>query len=137
PRYVNTIFADKTIGCVGAYAVAMALYERERSGRGQAIEVPMFETMVSFTLIEHLAGETFCPASEIGRASCRGRDGTELGGGARGIRVWAVTGVQTCALPIPAIRQHYLRRQDHRLRRRLRGRHGALRARAFGARPGD
>jgi crotonobetainyl-CoA:carnitine CoA-transferase CaiB-like acyl-CoA transferase len=64
PRYVNTIFADKTIGCVVAYAIAMALYERERSGRGQAIEVPMFESMVSFTLIEHLAGETFCPASE-------------------------------------------------------------------------
>ncbi|HZF39378.1 MAG TPA: CoA transferase [Blastocatellia bacterium] len=64
PRYVNTIFADKTVGCVVAYAVAMALYERERSGRGQAIEVPMFETMVSFTLIEHLAGETFCPARE-------------------------------------------------------------------------
>ncbi|HEU0184648.1 MAG TPA: CoA transferase [Blastocatellia bacterium] len=62
PRYVNTIFADKTVGCFIAYAVAMALYERERSGRGQAIEVPMFETMVSFTLIEHLAGETFCPA---------------------------------------------------------------------------
>jgi crotonobetainyl-CoA:carnitine CoA-transferase CaiB-like acyl-CoA transferase len=64
PRYVNTIFADKTVGCVVAYAVSMALYERERSGRGQAIEVPMFETMVSFTLIEHLAGETFCPAKE-------------------------------------------------------------------------
>ncbi|HEX5081637.1 MAG TPA: CoA transferase [Blastocatellia bacterium] len=62
PRYVNTIMADKTSGCVIAYAIAMALYERERSGRGQAIEVPMFETMVSFTLIEHLAGETFCPA---------------------------------------------------------------------------
>jgi crotonobetainyl-CoA:carnitine CoA-transferase CaiB-like acyl-CoA transferase len=62
PRYVNTIMADKTSGCVVAYAVAMALYERERSGRGQAIEVPMFETMVSFTLIEHLAGATFCPA---------------------------------------------------------------------------
>ncbi|MGH9935609.1 MAG: CaiB/BaiF CoA transferase family protein [Blastocatellia bacterium] len=64
PRYVNTIFADKTVGFTVAYAVAMALYERERSGRGQAIEVPMFETMVSFTLIEHLAGETFCPARE-------------------------------------------------------------------------
>ncbi|HEY7180880.1 MAG TPA: CoA transferase [Blastocatellia bacterium] len=62
PRYINTILADKTCGCVVAYSVAMALYERERSGRGQAIEVPMFETMVSFTLIEHLAGETFCPA---------------------------------------------------------------------------
>jgi len=64
PRYVNTIFADKTVGFTVAYAVAMALYERERSGRGQAIEVPMFETMVSFTMIEHLAGETFCPARE-------------------------------------------------------------------------
>jgi crotonobetainyl-CoA:carnitine CoA-transferase CaiB-like acyl-CoA transferase len=64
PRYVNTIFADKTVGCVVAYSVAMALYERERSGRGQAIEVPMFETMVSFTMIEHLAGATFCPARE-------------------------------------------------------------------------
>src|SRR5215510_9075185 len=64
PQYVNTIFVDKTVGCVVACAVAMALYERERSGRGQAIEVPMFETMVSFTLVEHLAGATFCPASE-------------------------------------------------------------------------
>ncbi|MBO0857024.1 MAG: CoA transferase, partial [Chloracidobacterium sp.] len=62
PQYVNTILADKISGCVVAYSVAMALYERERSGRGQAIEVPMFETMVSFTMIEHLAGETFCPA---------------------------------------------------------------------------
>ncbi|MGH9763101.1 MAG: CaiB/BaiF CoA transferase family protein, partial [Blastocatellia bacterium] len=61
PRYVKTIFADKTVGFVVAYSVAMALYERERSGRGQAIEVPMFETMVAYTLIEHLAGETFCP----------------------------------------------------------------------------
>jgi crotonobetainyl-CoA:carnitine CoA-transferase CaiB-like acyl-CoA transferase len=64
PHYVNAIFADKTVGVTIAYAVAMALYERERSGRGQSIEVPMFETMVSFNLIEHLAGETFCPAQE-------------------------------------------------------------------------
>jgi crotonobetainyl-CoA:carnitine CoA-transferase CaiB-like acyl-CoA transferase len=62
PRYVNAIFADKTLGVTIAYAVSMALYERERSGLGQAIEVPMFETMVSFNLIEHLAGETFIPA---------------------------------------------------------------------------
>ena len=61
PQYVNTIFADKTVGCFIATAVSMALFERERSGLGQAIEVPMFETMVSFTMIEHLAGETFYP----------------------------------------------------------------------------
>ena len=62
PRYVNTIVADKTAGLVAAYAVAMALFERERSGQGQAIEVPMYESLLSFNLIEHLAGETFRPA---------------------------------------------------------------------------
>ena len=59
PRYVNTIMADKIAGLAIAYAVAMALYERERSGLGQAIEVPMFENLVSFLLTEHMAGETF------------------------------------------------------------------------------
>lgn len=62
PQYVSTIFADKTVGFTVAYAVAMALYERERSGLGQFIEVPMFETMVAFTMVEHLAGETYLPA---------------------------------------------------------------------------
>ena len=63
PAYVNTILADKTAGLTAAYAIAMALYERERSGIGQAIEVPMFETVTSFLLTEHLAGETFRPAT--------------------------------------------------------------------------
>jgi crotonobetainyl-CoA:carnitine CoA-transferase CaiB-like acyl-CoA transferase len=62
PEYVNTIIADKAAGLTAAYAIAMALYERERSGKGQAIEVPMYETIVSFTLLEHMAGETFVPA---------------------------------------------------------------------------
>lgn len=61
PRYVNTIMADKIAGLAVAYAVAMSLYERERSGLGQAIEVPMFENLVSFLLTEHMAGETFRP----------------------------------------------------------------------------
>jgi crotonobetainyl-CoA:carnitine CoA-transferase CaiB-like acyl-CoA transferase len=62
PKFINTIMADKIAGLSAAYAIAAALYERERSGLGQAIEVPMFETLVSFNMIEHLAGETFCPA---------------------------------------------------------------------------
>ncbi|MFK4446062.1 crotonobetainyl-CoA:carnitine CoA-transferase CaiB-like acyl-CoA transferase [Caballeronia udeis] len=61
PSYVNTIMADKCAGLTVAYSIAMALFEREKSGLGQAIEVPMFETLVSFTLVEHLAGETFVP----------------------------------------------------------------------------
>lgn len=62
PCYVNTILADKVAGLTIAYSIPMALYERERSGHGQAIEVPMFETLVSFLATEHLAGETFLPA---------------------------------------------------------------------------
>ncbi|WP_144636803.1 CaiB/BaiF CoA transferase family protein [Bordetella genomosp. 13] len=61
PAYVNTIMADKVAGLTLAYAIPMALYERERSGKGQAIEVPMFETMVAFTLVEHLGGHSFVP----------------------------------------------------------------------------
>jgi crotonobetainyl-CoA:carnitine CoA-transferase CaiB-like acyl-CoA transferase len=61
PEYVNTIMADKCAGLTATYAISMALYEREKSGRGQAIEVPMFETMVSFNLLEHMAGQTFRP----------------------------------------------------------------------------
>lgn len=64
PSYVNTVVADKTAGLTAACAIAMALYERERSGRGQAIEVPMFETMVAFNLVEHLAGATFAPSRD-------------------------------------------------------------------------
>jgi crotonobetainyl-CoA:carnitine CoA-transferase CaiB-like acyl-CoA transferase len=62
PEYVTTVIADKTTGLAAAYAIAMALYHRERTGEGQAIEVPMFETMVSFLLVEQLYGMTFDPA---------------------------------------------------------------------------
>jgi crotonobetainyl-CoA:carnitine CoA-transferase CaiB-like acyl-CoA transferase len=64
PEYVNTVIADKAAGLTAAYAIAMALYEREKSGKGQAIEVPMFETIVSFTLLEHMAGASFVPTEK-------------------------------------------------------------------------
>lgn len=64
PEYVNAIIADKVAGLAAAMAISMALFERTRSGKGQAIEVPMFEFMVSFNQIEHLAGAIFRPASD-------------------------------------------------------------------------
>ena len=54
PRYAPTIIADKTVGLFVANALLAALLHRERSGVGQAIEVPMFETMVSYVMLEHL-----------------------------------------------------------------------------------
>ena len=37
----------------------MALYSRDRTGHGQEVQIPMFETMVSFNLMEHLWTSTF------------------------------------------------------------------------------
>jgi crotonobetainyl-CoA:carnitine CoA-transferase CaiB-like acyl-CoA transferase len=61
PRYVPTILADKTCGIMAVQAILAALFHRERTGRGQFVEVPMFETMVSFLMVEHLYGRTFDP----------------------------------------------------------------------------
>src|SRR5439155_25562292 len=61
PRYVPTIVADKTSSNGVVSAVLAALYARERTGVGQAVEVPMFETLASFVMVEHLYGETFVP----------------------------------------------------------------------------
>lgn len=61
PRYAKSIIADKVAALWVAQAIAIALYARERSGFGQAIEVPMFESLVAFMMIEHLAGRTFVP----------------------------------------------------------------------------
>ncbi|MBM4763215.1 CoA transferase [Bacillus sp. B15-48] len=61
PQYLATVLADKTTGLVGLSAILSALYHREKTGEGQEIEVPMFETMVSYTMIEHLYGKTFTP----------------------------------------------------------------------------
>ena len=62
PDYVPSLIADKTTGLVLANAVMAGLFERSRSGLGQYVEVPMFETLVSFVMVEHLYGETFMPA---------------------------------------------------------------------------
>jgi crotonobetainyl-CoA:carnitine CoA-transferase CaiB-like acyl-CoA transferase len=61
PRYLPTVVADKTTAMQVVSAVTAALYSRERTGNGQEIEVPMFETMVYYTMAEHLWGMAFEP----------------------------------------------------------------------------
>ena len=61
PRYAPMILADKTCALSIAGAVSAALYAREKTGRGQFVEIPMFEQMVSFVLGEHLFGHNFVP----------------------------------------------------------------------------
>lgn len=61
PRYVPTVLADKTTGLIGAIAILAALQKRTSTGHGGLVEIPMFESMVSFTAVEHLYGKQFVP----------------------------------------------------------------------------
>jgi crotonobetainyl-CoA:carnitine CoA-transferase CaiB-like acyl-CoA transferase len=61
PLLVPTLVADKVSGLTIAYAVMAALFERERTGRGQRIEVPMIDVMTAFTLVEHAGPATTVP----------------------------------------------------------------------------
>jgi formyl-CoA transferase len=60
-RFVPTLIGDKTVGLTMVYAVMAALLQRANSGRGQAVEVPMLETMTAFVMAEHMGGLTFDP----------------------------------------------------------------------------
>lgn len=61
PQYVRADPTDKVTGIAGVAAICAALYERERSGEGQFIEVPMFETMVHFLLAEQQGAYVYDP----------------------------------------------------------------------------
>jgi crotonobetainyl-CoA:carnitine CoA-transferase CaiB-like acyl-CoA transferase len=64
PRYVPTIVADKSSSMTVLAAVLAALYHKARSGEGQEVEVPMFESMAAWVMVEHLYGETFVPPAD-------------------------------------------------------------------------
>ena len=61
PRFIPTIIADKISGVHAAFAIAMALMHRLRTGEGQQVDVAMFETMAAFNMMEHQWGHAFEP----------------------------------------------------------------------------
>jgi crotonobetainyl-CoA:carnitine CoA-transferase CaiB-like acyl-CoA transferase len=61
PRYAPMIVADRSVGQQVASAVSAALYYREKSGKGQRIDVPMYEHLLQMILGDHLGGYTFDP----------------------------------------------------------------------------
>jgi crotonobetainyl-CoA:carnitine CoA-transferase CaiB-like acyl-CoA transferase len=61
PRYAPMIVADRSVGQQVASAVSAALYYREKTGKGQKIDVPMYEHLLQMILGDHLGGYTFDP----------------------------------------------------------------------------
>lgn len=66
PRYVPSAIADRIVGQAAVGAILASLLARERSGRGDRVDIPMFETMVSFVLGDHLGGLSFEPPLDEG-----------------------------------------------------------------------
>lgn len=62
PRYVPLTIADYFVGVSGTTAILGALHHRDRTGEGQQLVVPMFETMAQLVLAVHLGGRTFEPS---------------------------------------------------------------------------
>ncbi len=61
PQFVPSLAADKLTGMALVSAVCAALYQRERSGEGQLVEVPMLETLAAFNSVEMMGGMAFEP----------------------------------------------------------------------------
>ena len=61
PRYAPLNICDRVVGLYVANAISSALYHRAMTGEGQAIEVPMFETMAQLVLADHMGGCAFAP----------------------------------------------------------------------------
>jgi crotonobetainyl-CoA:carnitine CoA-transferase CaiB-like acyl-CoA transferase len=62
PSYAPVNICDRTVGLYLAMTISSALVHKARTGEGQAIELPMFETMAQFVLGDHIGGELFRPS---------------------------------------------------------------------------
>lgn len=66
PRYVPTAIADRVVGLAAVGVICATLVNRDRTGVGQRIDLPMFETMVGFVMADHLGGLSFDPPLDSG-----------------------------------------------------------------------
>lgn len=66
PRYVPMTLADRVVGLMAVNAILGGLMHQQRTGVGQRIDVPMFESMADFVLIDHLGGLTYDPPLDHG-----------------------------------------------------------------------
>lgn len=66
PRYIPLAMADRVVGIYAASAIGAGLFQASRTGRGQKIEVPMFEVMTQFVMTDHMGGLTYAGGGTVG-----------------------------------------------------------------------
>jgi crotonobetainyl-CoA:carnitine CoA-transferase CaiB-like acyl-CoA transferase len=66
PRYVPNALVDRIVGLTAVGAICASLVDRERTGRGQRVDIPMFETMAGFVMGDHMGGLTYEPPLDKG-----------------------------------------------------------------------
>ncbi len=59
PKLISNLVADKTSALTAAWATLAALLAREKTGRGQHVEVPMLDAFASFVLPDVLGARAF------------------------------------------------------------------------------
>ena len=65
PKLVGNLLADKTAGLSAGYAIAAALFSRERSGQGQRVDLPMFDAFSAFLHLDRIGADAFgAPAAD-------------------------------------------------------------------------
>ncbi|MDB5619583.1 MAG: L-carnitine dehydratase/bile acid-inducible protein [Tardiphaga sp.] len=66
PRYVPNALVDRIVGLTAVGAILASVVHRDRTGEGQRVDIPMFETMASFMMGDHMGGLTFDPPLDKG-----------------------------------------------------------------------
>jgi crotonobetainyl-CoA:carnitine CoA-transferase CaiB-like acyl-CoA transferase len=66
PRYVPNALVDRIVGLTAVGAICASLVHRDRTGRGQRVDIPMFETMAGFVMGDHMGGLTYEPPLDTG-----------------------------------------------------------------------
>ena len=66
PRYVPNALVDRIVGLTAVGAICASLVHRDRTGKGQRVDIPMFETMTSFVMGDHMGGLTYEPPLDRG-----------------------------------------------------------------------
>jgi formyl-CoA transferase len=66
PRYVPNALVDRIVGLTAVGAICASIVHRDRTGRGQRLDIPMFETMTGFVMGDHMGGLTYEPPLDKG-----------------------------------------------------------------------